>query len=208
ATPETVDAWLEVDLPDGRTRQFGPPATRTLQPGETLMATLSKRLQGGAPAGTYTVTGCVGQQAAGLVYDTDVFTFEKEGPPSRPAADMTIEPLLAAALDDVFVVPSEAFEIVAADVRGLPEAAGLLAPRPNPFASRTTLTVALPAPANVRLSVVDARGREVAVLAEGHREAGHHASVLEGGNLPPGVYLVRLLVDGQPLATRRVLLAR
>lgn len=81
---------------------------------------------------------------------------------------------------------------------GLPHLAPTLEPAyPNPFNPVTTLRYSLPQTTTVRLSVVDARGREVARLVDEQRAAGEHSVVWLGrdaaGRLAPsGVYLVRL----------------
>ena len=60
---------------------------------------------------------------------------------------------------------------------------------------------ALPRATQVRLSVLDIQGREVAVLAQGMFEAGRHSVEWDGrgreGALGAGLYLVRLQTPGQ-----------
>ncbi len=73
-------------------------------------------------------------------------------------------------------------------------------PAPNPFADRSVLRYGLPGAARVRLVVHDALGREVAVLADGPREAGPHEATLDGAALVPGVYFARFIVNGQRAA--------
>lgn len=73
-------------------------------------------------------------------------------------------------------------------------------PAPNPFTDRAVVRYALPGEARVRLAVYDALGREVAVLAEGEREAGPHEAALDGTGLPPGVYFARFAVNGSTAA--------
>ena len=98
------------------------------------------------------------------------------------------------------------------DVTGLPtpgeelaaEAAGLAIRVANPV--RGTARVAFETPGgDVRLSVVDMLGREVAVLAEGARGRGD--ATLDADVLSPGVYLVRLEAAGHVL-TRVVTVVR
>ena len=73
-----------------------------------------------------------------------------------------------------------------------------LAVYPNPTAGRATVTFSVETQTDVRLSVVDALGREVAVLADGPVEAGAHRAELDGSSWPAGVYLVRLATaDGR-----------
>ncbi|MEM6327525.1 MAG: choice-of-anchor Q domain-containing protein [Bacteroidota bacterium] len=81
----------------------------------------------------------------------------------------------------------------------------LSAPAPNPSRGTARLGYALDAPGAVRLSVLDVRGREVAVLAEGLRQAGNHEAALP--SLAPGVYLVRLGTEAG-VVSRRVTVVR
>jgi hypothetical protein len=67
--------------------------------------------------------------------------------------------------------------------------------------------VDLPEPGRIRLAVLDALGREVAVLLDAERPAGAHAAPLDASRLAPGVYVVRLDSPGGVL-TRRLTVAR
>lgn len=88
-----------------------------------------------------------------------------------------------------------------------PRAFVLETPFPNPFREETTLTFSLPAPADVRLDVFDALGRQVATVVDERRAGGTHEVTFRAGSLPPGLYIARLSADGQT-ATRRLVLAR
>ena len=90
----------------------------------------------------------------------------------------------------------------------VPGASSSLAPpAPNPVTGRATLAFTLDAPSDVRLSVVDALGREVALVADGAYGAGRHPVVLDTRTLAPGVYVVRLAA-GADVATRRLVVSR
>jgi hypothetical protein len=52
--------------------------------------------------------------------------------------------------------------------------------------------VSLPEAGAVRVTVLDALGRIVAVPLDGERSAGTHAVPLDASRLAPGVYVVRL----------------
>lgn len=73
---------------------------------------------------------------------------------------------------------------------------------PNPFNPRTVITYALPAPAAVRLSVFDAAGRLVRVLADGAaQDAGPHEATWDGVGddgraAAAGVYVVAVEAAG------------
>ncbi|MEM1041617.1 MAG: T9SS type A sorting domain-containing protein [Bacteroidota bacterium] len=68
---------------------------------------------------------------------------------------------------------------------------------PNPMADRAAVAFTLGQSAPVRVSVYDALGREVAVLADGPRAAGDHTVALDAAVLPSGVYLVRVSAGGR-----------
>ncbi|MBO6576013.1 MAG: DUF11 domain-containing protein [Rhodothermales bacterium] len=70
---------------------------------------------------------------------------------------------------------------------------------PNPFNPSTNLSFALPQSAEVRLSVHDVMGREVAVLVDGLLPAGEHSVVFDASRLPSGPYVYRLRTPGASL---------
>ena len=78
---------------------------------------------------------------------------------------------------------------------------------PNPFNPATTITYELPKSSNVRLSIYDILGREVAVLANERTEAGVHDVRFDAAGLASGVYFYRLSA-GDFVQTRRLLLVR
>ncbi len=67
---------------------------------------------------------------------------------------------------------------------------------PQPTAGRATFRLELPARAWVTVSVHDAAGRRVAMLANGERDAGSHVLVWAGGGAAGGVYFARLVTSG------------
>lgn len=88
----------------------------------------------------------------------------------------------------------------------------LAAPAPNPMRMRDAALVrfALPSPGRARVSLLDAQGREVRVLAQGEFAAGEHAVALaspaSSTALAPGLYFVRLEAGGRALMRRWVVL--
>jgi len=94
----------------------------------------------------------------------------------------------------------------------LPLATRLNPCRPNPFNPRTTLSYELHRPGRVELGVYDAKGRRVAILVGGSREAGAHEVVWNGCDdggraVPSGVYFANLITDSYR-ETRRMLLLK
>lgn len=77
---------------------------------------------------------------------------------------------------------------------------------PNPSRGATTLTYDLPVRSEVRLSLLDLQGREVAVVARGPQEAGRHSGSLEAADLPSGLYFVRLRVGSRVIQRRFALI--
>ena len=74
----------------------------------------------------------------------------------------------------------------------LPSGFGLAGNYPNPFNPQTTVSFRMPESGQVRLSVHDVLGREMAVLVDGVVGAGSHEVTFEAGDLPSGTYMARL----------------
>jgi len=87
-----------------------------------------------------------------------------------------------------------------------PSALALSPPAPNPTSGPMRLRFAIPAPATVRLSVLDLQGREVAVLAEGTQPAGwawaNWNGRAGGGPAAGGIYFIRLQAGGRQIVQR------
>ncbi len=63
---------------------------------------------------------------------------------------------------------------------------------PNPFNPSATMKFDLPSSANLRISLFDILGREVAVLMDGEVHAGQHRVVFDGSQLSSGMYFVQM----------------
>lgn len=94
------------------------------------------------------------------------------------------------------------------DQAATPTGHRLLANHPNPFNPATVLDYSLATPGHVELVVHDLRGRTLASLVDSEQAAGFHQATFAARDLPSGIYFCRLLVDGQPVETRRLLLVR
>lgn len=86
---------------------------------------------------------------------------------------------------------------------------GLLPNTPNPFDNSTTITYVTPRATNVRLSVIDVTGREIAVLVNGYVSEGSHPITFEAGtyNLSSGVYYISFSADNF-MQTRKMVICR
>ena len=82
-----------------------------------------------------------------------------------------------------------------------------LAAYPNPARQRATLAVEVPEAGMLRVSLYDALGREVAVLADGERPAGRHEIVVQVSSLPAGLYVVRAQAGSETI-TRTITVVR
>ncbi len=78
---------------------------------------------------------------------------------------------------------------------------------PNPFNPATTIGYTLPEGMHVRLAVYDVRGREVALLVDGHQPEGAHRVTWNAAGLPSGIYFCRITA-GVFTATRKMCLLR
>lgn len=78
---------------------------------------------------------------------------------------------------------------------------------PNPCAGATIISYCLPTSGPVRLAVSDMLGREVAVLADGDREAGEYRARFDGMGLPNGTYFLHFSRNGSRI-TRSIQLMR
>jgi hypothetical protein len=78
---------------------------------------------------------------------------------------------------------------------------------PNPFNPSTTIQFALPQQHEVRLTVYNMLGQEVATLVNGVMEAGVHTMKFDASRLASGVYLYRIQ-SGSYTMTRSMLLIK
>lgn len=77
---------------------------------------------------------------------------------------------------------------------------------PNPFNPSTTVGFELPRAGRVRITLFDAAGRSVAVIAEGEYAGGYHEVVFRAGGLASGIYFYRLEFGFQSLVRKMLLL--
>ena len=68
---------------------------------------------------------------------------------------------------------------------------------PNPMREQATLEYTLPEATDVRITVYDVLGRQVALLENGRKEAGRHTVGFSGERLSSGVYFGRLKTGNQ-----------
>ncbi|GAB5522068.1 MAG: hypothetical protein RhofKO_43190 [Rhodothermales bacterium] len=88
-----------------------------------------------------------------------------------------------------------------------PDAFGLRAVYPNPFAQSTTIMYTMPEPGAVKLEVVDLLGRRITQLVEDEQSAGTYTVEWNAEDLASGLYILRLSSDTQH-ATHKIIRAR
>ena len=94
--------------------------------------------------------------------------------------------------------------------------AGLVMPRafllddafPNPSRGRATIQYHLREEAPVRIDVYDVQGRRVQTIVNEKQGVGTHTAEWDASSLASGTYVYRLVVDGDPIASKRATLVR
>ncbi|NQU04742.1 MAG: T9SS type A sorting domain-containing protein [Calditrichaeota bacterium] len=77
---------------------------------------------------------------------------------------------------------------------------------PNPFNSTAIITYSVPLKSAINLSVFDLAGRKLKTLISGELTAGKHVAILNGSNLPNGIYLIVLESDDYRVVKRAVMI--
>lgn len=90
---------------------------------------------------------------------------------------------------------------------GIPAAYYLYQNYPNPFNPASTIYFDLPEPADVKLTIYNVQGSEIASPVDGYFPAGRHHIVFHASDLPSGVYFYKLRA-GNFVAARKMLLLR
>jgi hypothetical protein len=134
----------------------------------------------------------------------------------RPDGEVFIEQAGPSALPSLArrSAPAAAEGVATLALAASAEGVAMLAPaQPNPARQDARFSLSLPAPALATIEVFDLGGRLVRTLVDGPRAAGQ-ASVAwdlrdQGGRpVDAGLYFVRLVHDGRPVGTRRVIVLR
>jgi hypothetical protein len=84
---------------------------------------------------------------------------------------------------------------------------------PNPFNSSTTISYRLPVAGDVRIEIVSILGQTIAILNEGKKDQGRYAVnwggvSTSGEPVASGVYFYRLMVDGKPMQSHKLVIAK
>lgn len=90
----------------------------------------------------------------------------------------------------------------------LPRAFRLAQNYPNPFNPSTTIQFELPIPAEVQLEIFNVIGVRVATLAGGQMQPGTHQLLFDASSLASGIYIYRLIANGNLIATKKMTLIK
>ncbi len=188
------DAWSEVVLPNDST--YGPLILRRsllIPPNAAIIREIVQNVPGNAPRGTYTYMCYIGAYPD-LIFNYDSFSFCKIIFDSLPAQNRCW------AVNGWFGDEKTQIENQKSEIASLTIS-------PNPFNVSSFISFKLQAASQIKLSLFDVTGREVARLAEGCYPAGTHRAVWDGSKVASGVYFARLEAGGT-LHTQKLLLLK
>ncbi|MFH0733603.1 MAG: T9SS type A sorting domain-containing protein [bacterium] len=93
------------------------------------------------------------------------------------------------------------------DVNSIPNEFSLSQNYPNPFNPTTTIKFAIPTTSNVKLTIYNTIGKEIAALVNGSMEAGNHSVNWNAGDNSSGMYFFKLEA-GNFTATKKMMLIK
>lgn len=92
------------------------------------------------------------------------------------------------------------------EYEGLPERVTLHQNYPNPFNPSTSIQYSLKSGEQVKLSVFDMLGREVAVIVDGTKSAGNHTATWDASNVSSGIYFYSLQTESTRITRKMTLM--
>ena len=95
-----------------------------------------------------------------------------------------------------------------AAVTDLPKEFAIESVFPNPFNPVTSVAIALPEQGELRVSVFNALGQEVAVLADGSFKAGYERFTFNASGFASGIYFVRADLAGERHQLKKIVLMK
>ena len=107
----------------------------------------------------------------------------------------------------VVKIESEGSALVEGNNHPIPSAFTLHPPHPNPFNPETLLSFTLPESEKASLIVYNLLGNEVVRLIDEYTSAGTHDVLFDAGDLPAGIYFVRLTA-GDYVGVRKLVLIK
>ncbi|TKJ41670.1 hypothetical protein CEE37_03635 [candidate division LCP-89 bacterium B3_LCP] len=197
ATQISCDLWCDVTLPNGSS--YGPtlgPVALTIPGGFAGNRDRVQNVPGVAPTGMYTYNGYAGVYPS-VIWDMDSFLFEKLATGDGAQVGSWTN----------YGEPFEQWMTAISSEVVVPDEYSLTQNYPNPFNPVTSISFGLPEAGYVKLAVYDLLGRQVALLVDGHREAGLQEVSFDAHELSSGMYLYRIEA-GDFTAVRKMVLMK
>ena len=79
---------------------------------------------------------------------------------------------------------------------------------PNPFNPSTSVRYTLKDNSSMNLTIYNSSGKEMQVLVNERQEAGIYEVHFDGSNYPSGIYYYKMLVNGNIIDTKRMVLIK
>ena len=188
--PVSCNVWLDVTLPGGSS--YGPVVNAAVTiPTGSVSRIRTQNVPGNAPAGTYSYNAYVGFYPHS-VWSSDSFNFTKSAAGASAGGA------------GCWSTDFDGFR-AAAKNQGEPDAPAVNV-NPNPFNPSTTLRIQLPAQAEVELRLYNPAGRIVLAQDAGLLAAGEHTLLLNGADLPAGVYVYCVIAGSRVFTGKLILL--
>lgn len=185
ANPRTVGLYTRVIMPNGSYYRISNELNQTIPAGGQIQnLNMNQNIPSGAPAGIYTYVLIAFDAGVRVPIAIDYFTFEKTAAFDQSSSGESWD----LSFDNCCTTT--------ADASSAAIAAQLHQASPNPFNPTTSLTFSLPQAAQVSLIVYDLQGRQIAVLADGWKNAGEYQADFDGTSHSSGVYFAVLKVGG------------
>ncbi len=196
--------WIEIMLPNGHI--YGPTYyndvwvifSRTITSNN-----YSQYIPANAPYGEYQWMMSVGDSGE-HAYQTASFRFTVE--PSQSADEASVGETKPGDWTVTGLDIPEYEDEAAADFFAQPRETALGKAYPNPFNAQVVIPLSVANDSDVRLTVHNTLGQEVAVLQDGTLIGGTHEFSFQAQNLSTGLYFVQATVDGRPLAPQKLML--
>jgi len=140
--------------------------------------------------------------------EVESYAFVIQGSPAKASGHAQKNPIVSASGNARFtLLINPGTSTTSIDTQnGIPSQLELSQNYPNPFNPSTQIQFALPAQSNVRLSVFDMLGREVAILVNGNKPAGKFTINFDGSTLSSGMYMYRLVSNGSSITKKLTLI--
>jgi hypothetical protein len=188
--PDTVDIWFDLLLPDGQ--EIGPYYiwwSVPLSPGETLVKHCLLYISPMCMPGEYTVLGRCGTHCINQYEDEDQFTFEKL------SGGQNVGPVTSTPAYPVSSIVGSSGDFIAYSDAAEPTVS-LLSVTPQPCNPELNLRFTVQQSGEVVVQLFDIQGREVLQKRRYASHSGDQNLTVQTGNLPSGVYLLRLESNG------------